>query len=75
MCFVCTGRDFNKVLPSGLIAKEQTRQLLEITVAERNYKVALSKENLRVSRLWAFVEERPNTAALLVDLLLTLLRV
>ena len=73
MCFVCASRDFNKAFSSGLIAKEQTRQLLEIAVAECDYRVALSEENLRASRLWAFVEERPGTVALLVDLVLTLL--
>ncbi|KAL5565741.1 hypothetical protein UlMin_028905 [Ulmus minor] len=44
-------------LPSGLIAEERTRQLLEVAVAERDYRVALSETNLRSSRLWAFVEE------------------
>ena len=75
MCYICAGQDFNRALPSGLIAEERTRQLLEITIRERDYRVALSEKNLRASRLWAFVEERPGTAALLVDLLLTLLRV
>ena len=74
MCYVCAGRDFNRALLSGLIAEERTRQLLEIAIGERDYKVALSEENLRASRLWAFVEERPGTTALPVDLLLTLLR-
>ncbi|KAL5565346.1 hypothetical protein UlMin_028510 [Ulmus minor] len=55
-----TSRDFNRALPSGLIAEEQTRQLLDIAVGERDYRVALSEENLRVSRLWDFVEERPD---------------
>ena len=73
MYFVCAGRDFNRALPSGLIAEERTRQLLDIAVGERDYRVALSEENLRASRLWEFVEERPGTAALPVDLLLTLL--
>ena len=73
MYFVCASRDFNKVLPSSLMAKERTRLLLEIDVVERDYKVTLSEENLRASRLWAFVEERPSIAALLVDLVLTLL--
>ena len=49
------------------------RQLLEIAVGEHDYRVALSKENLRANRVWAFVEERPSIAALPVDLLLTLL--
>ena len=73
MCYVCAGRDFNRALPSGLIDEERTRQPLEISVAERDYRVALSEENLRASQLWAFVEERPGTTALPVDLLLTLL--
>ena len=55
--FVCAGRDYNKALPSGLIAEEWTRQLLEIAVGERDYRVALSEVNLRSSRLWASVEE------------------
>ena len=69
MCFICAGRDFNRALLSGLIAEEWTRQLLDIAVGERDYRVALSEENLRVSRRWAFVEERSGTAALPVDLL------
>ncbi|KAL5580186.1 hypothetical protein UlMin_012628 [Ulmus minor] len=55
-----TSRDFNRALPSGLIAEERTRQLLDIAVGERDYGVALSEENLRASRLWDFVEERPD---------------
>lgn len=74
MCFICAGRDFNRALLSGLIAEERVRQLLDINVGEHDYKVALSEENLRASQLWAFVEERPGTAGLPVDLLLTLLR-
>ena len=74
MCFTCAGRDFNRALPSGLIAEERTRQLLDIAVGERDYRVALSEEKLRASRLWAFVEERPGTVALVVDLVLTLIR-
>ena len=73
MYLVCAGRDFNKALPSGLIAEERTRLLLEIDATEHNYRVALSEENLRASRLWAFVEERPGIVALPIDLLLTLL--
>ncbi|KAL5582334.1 hypothetical protein UlMin_014776 [Ulmus minor] len=69
-----TSRDFNRALPSGLIAEERTRQLLDIAVGERDYRAALSKENLRASRLWDFVEERPGTATLPVDFVLTLLR-
>ena len=55
--FVCVGRDYNKALSSGLIAKEWTRQLLEIAIVESDYRVALSEVNLRSSRLWAFFEE------------------
>ena len=72
MCYVYAGWDFNKALLSGLITEERTRQLLEITVGERDYRVALSEENLRASRLWAFVEERLGTTVLPIDLLLTL---
>ncbi|KAL5543291.1 hypothetical protein UlMin_011001 [Ulmus minor] len=57
-----TSRDFNRALPSGLIAEERTRQLLDIAVGERDYRVALSEENLRASQLWDFVEERPGQA-------------
>ena len=71
--FVCSGRDYNKALPSGLIAEERTRQLLEIAVAERDYRVALSAVNLRSSRLWAFVEESQGIPVLLVDFVLPLL--
>ena len=45
--YVCAGRDYNKALSSGFIAKDQTRQLLEIAIAERNYRVALSEVNLK----------------------------
>ena len=61
-------------MPSGLIAEERTRQLLEIVVAERDYRVALSEENLKSSGLWAFVEERQGTHALPLDLVLPILR-
>ena len=71
---ICAGREFNKALPSGLIAEERTRQLLEIVVAERDYRVALSEENLKASGLWAFVEERQGTPALPLDFLLPILR-
>ena len=53
-----------------LIVEEQTRKLLKIVVAERDYRVALSEENLKASGLWAFVEERQGTPALSLDLLL-----
>ena len=72
--FVCAGRDYNKALPSGLIAEERTRQLLEVGVAERDYRVALSETNLRSSRLWAFVEESQGIPVLPVDFVLPLLR-
>ena len=29
---ICAGREFNRALPSGLIAEERTRQLLEVVV-------------------------------------------
>ena len=45
-----------------------------IVVAERDYRVALSEENLRSSGLWAFVEERQGTPALPLDLVLPILR-
>ena len=44
---ICSGWDFNKALPSKLIAEKRTRQLLEIVPAEHDYRVALSEENLR----------------------------
>ncbi|KAL5573130.1 hypothetical protein UlMin_022727 [Ulmus minor] len=69
-----TSREFNRALPSGLIAEERKRQLLEIVVAERDYRVALSKENLKASGLWSFVEERQGTPALPLDFLLPILR-
>ena len=40
--YVCAGWDFNKALSSGLIAEDRTRQLLEIAIAERDYRVAFS---------------------------------
>ena len=70
----CAGREFNKALPSGLVAEERTRQLLEIVVGERDYRVALSEENLKSSGLWAFVEERQGTPALPLDFVLPILR-
>ena len=73
MYLVYAGRDFNKELPSGLIVEDRTRLLLEVDAAEHDYRITLSKENLRASRLWAFVEERPGIPALPVDLVLTLL--
>ena len=73
MYFVCVGRDFNKALPSGLIVEEQTRQLLQIESAELDYRVAFSEENLKASRLWAFVEERQGILVLPIDLVLPIL--
>ena len=70
---ICAGWDFNKALSSGLITEERTRQLLESVCAERDYKVALSEENLKSSRLWAFVEERQGIHVFLVDLVLPIL--
>ena len=55
---ICASQDFNRAFPSGLIVEEWTRQLLEIIVAKRDYRVTLSEENLTSSGLWAFVEER-----------------
>ena len=71
--FVCAGRDYNKALLSGLITEERTRLLLEIVIAERDYKVALSEVNLRSSRLWAFVEESQGIHVLPIDFLLPLI--
>ena len=70
---ICAGWDFNKALPSGLIAEERTRQLLEIVPAERDYRVALSEENLKSSRLCAFIEERQGILVPPVDLVLPIL--
>ena len=74
MYLVCAGRDFNKALPSGLITEERTQQLLQIEVAERDNRVALFEENLKVNRLWAFIEERQGIPVLPVDLVLPILR-
>ena len=73
MRYVCAGRDFNRALPSGLIAEEWTRQLLEIAIGEHDYRVALSEAHLSASRLWAFVEESQGITVLLVDFVLPLL--
>ena len=70
---VCVGRDYNRALPSGLIAEERTWQLLEVEVAERDYRVALSEVNLKSSRLWVFVEESQGIPVLPVDFFLPLL--
>ena len=47
---------------------------MEVVVAERDYRVTLSEENLKASSLWAFVEERQGTPALPLDFLLPILR-
>ena len=54
--YVCASRDYNKALPRGLIAEDRTQQLLEIAIAERDYRVTLSEENLWASHLWSSVE-------------------
>ena len=43
--------DFNRVMPSRLVAEESTRQLLEISLGEHDYIVVMSEHNLRVSHL------------------------
>ena len=55
--FVCTNHDLNRAVPSGLIAEEHTRQLLEIPLAERDYRLTLSEHNLRANQLWSSMEE------------------
>ena len=72
--FVYVGRDYNKALLSGLIAEEQTRQFLEIPIAERDYKVALSEENLQASHMWSSVEVEKGILVLPLELILPLLR-
>ena len=54
---ICADHEYNKALQSRLIGEEQTRLLLEIPTAERDYKVAISEENIRTSQLCSFVEE------------------
>ena len=71
--YVCVGQDYNKALPSGLIVEDRTRQLLEITIAERDYRIALSKENLWASHLWSTVEVEKSTHVPPLDLILPLL--
>ena len=71
---VCAGWDYNNALPSGLIAEERTRQLSEIAVTERDYRVILLEVKLRSSRLWAFVEDSQGIHVLPVDFFLSLLR-
>ena len=72
--YVCVGRDYNKALPSGLIALDWTRQLLEIDVAEHDFRVALSKENLWLSQLWSSVEVEKGISIPPLDLIFPLLR-
>ena len=71
--YVCIGRDYNKALLSGLIIEDQTRQLLEIAIVERDYKVALSKENLWASHLWLSVEVEKGILVPPLKLILPLL--
>ena len=54
---LCANKGFNRVTPSGLLAKEHTLKLLEILVKDRDWRVVLSKPRLRASHLWNFVEE------------------
>ena len=51
----------------------RTRQFLEIEDAKHDYRVAFSGENLKSSRLWAFVEEIQGIPILPVDLVLPIL--
>ena len=71
--YVCASRNFNRALPSGLIAEERTWQLLEIEAAEHDYRVALSKVNLKSSRLWAFIKESQGILVPPIYLVLPLL--
>ena len=71
--YVCAGGDFNKALPSGLIAEDQTRKLLEIAIAERDYRITLSEENLWASHLWSSVEVEKGTPVPPLDLIFPLL--
>ena len=48
--------------------------MLEIAVAERDYRDAFSEVNLWSSHLWAFVEESQGIPILPVDFVLPLLR-
>ena len=72
--YVCVGRDYNKALPSGLIALDWTRQLLEIDIAKHDYRVALSEENLQSSHMWSSIEVDKGTLVLPLDLIFPLLR-
>ena len=72
--YVCAGLKYNKALPSGLIAEDQTWLLLEIDAAECDYRVALLEENLRLSQLWDFVEVNQGIPIPPLDLVLPLLR-
>ena len=57
-----------------LDAEDRTRQLLEITIAEYDYRIALSKDNLWASHLWSSVEVEKGTPVPPLDLMLPLLR-
>ena len=47
--------------------------MLEIAIVERDYRVALSEVNLKLSRLWAFVKESQGIPLFPVDFVLPLL--
>ena len=70
--FVFAGWDFNRALLSGLLAEERTWKLLKIDAAERDYRVALSKVNLKLSQLWAFIKESQGIPIPPIDLVLPL---
>ena len=53
----CAYCNFNRVVLSGLMVEGCTLQLLEILIEESDYRVMLSKVNLRARHLWNFVEE------------------
>ena len=44
-------RDFNRAMPSGLVAEDYIWQLLEIPIGEYDYRVVLLTTNLRASHL------------------------
>lgn len=61
-------------MPSGLVAEDQTRQLLEIPAGECDYKVILSEKNLRASHLWSSMKEVEQGIPIpLLDLVLPIL--
>ena len=55
--FVCADCNFNRAVLSKLLAEEHTQQLLEIPLGKCDYRVVLSKLNLRASHLWSCMEE------------------